>query len=698
MNHTDYKFGGRIRPKEEEQTNWTNLVELANKLMAFIYQRLSTHEQVKRSIYSIKAQDALEDLAKENGYTEEQIHIEKRDLGISGTKGREEREGLAYLIECIERGLVESVYVVHISRLFRNQTLIDAFAFGELCKKHGIIIVTPHMRLNLRDKMHMRLYRMEVERAADELELMQSRLGGARDMKGRQGHYAGESLPTGYVVDMREQIEVNGVVMDNPDHQKMRPYEPHAETVRTLFRLAFRGKTSTQIARYCEKAGIAFPPFPPELETGANLKTFHRLKRNLDGSWPVISSRVHSILRNPSYIGWRIWAGEVVSRDNHPPIIDEATFWAVQEQFGACDKRPKGETPPLPLAGLLFCGNHDIPRQMIYCNDKSAPPGSYHCRSIYAEGFCCKISAYILDTAICEAVISQCAYPELADQVLEDLVGEYEQAQQQAASHKRELKRLEQEVENLEHNFALKLSPERAAWIEREIEARMKKFRELSSLEHNPVGRMVGPKITDEDVKLVKSFLADLQIGWDAQPNDLKNSFLNLALERVVIHPNKETIRTEIFWRTGLRQELLIHRRHRKRRWAEAEDALLREHFETTSIPGLLEMFPGRSWSSIYQHARTKLGLTRPDMIGGTGRREEKMRRWTEEEDTILREYYDGEVTWAELTSRVDRPPKAFRARAHRLGLRCQPKARWEWLDKGMIGTTEGWSAPPTLQ
>jgi hypothetical protein len=292
--------------------------------------------------------------------------------------------------------------------------------------------------------------------------------------------------------------------------------------------------------------------------------------------------------------------------------------------------------------------------------------------------------------------VSQCAYPELADQVLEDIVGEYEQAQEQAASYRRELKRLEQEVEGLEHNFTLKLSPARAAWIEHQIEVRIKKIKELASLENNPVGQMVGPKVADEDVRLVKSFLADLQIGWNAQTNDLKNAFLSLVLERVVIYPNERGVRAEISWRTGLRQQLLIHRRHRKRRWTEAEDASLRRHFETAAIPDLLEMFPGRSWSSIYQHARTKLGLARPDMMGGAGRREEKMRRWTEEEDTILRQYYDDEITWAELTSRVDRPPKAFRARAHRLGLRREPQPQWEWLDQGMMGTIKEWSGPPT--
>jgi hypothetical protein len=694
MKHEKRTFGGRIRPKEDTAGGWANLVELANEGIAFIYQRLSTHEQVKRSIYSIKAQDALVDLANEDGYSKEQIHVEKRDLGVSGTKGREQREGLAYLIDCIERDMIESIYVVHISRLFRDQTLIDALAFGELCKAHQVIIVTPQMRLNLRDRMHMRLYRMEVERAADELELMQSRLGSARNLKGRQGYYCGQNLPTGYVLDLQENIKVDGKVTKNENYQKMQLYEPHAKVVRQIFRLARRRMTETQIARCCKREGIVFSSFPPELRIGANMKNFLRLRKNADGSWPVTISRVRSILKNPAYIGWRIWEGEVVTRNGHPPAVDEETFWAVQEQFGTCKKRPKEDRPPLPLAGILQCGHHDVPRQMIYSHSQKHPPGSYQCRSVYADEHCCRITAGLLDTAICEAVISQCCCSDLSDQVLNRLTSEYQQAQERAAAYKRELRRLENEVENLEHNFTLRLSPERAAWIEAEIQERLTKITELSSPENHPVGQLVGPKVTGEDVELVKAFLADLRTGWNAQPDDLKNAFLNLILERVVIYAEKRTVRAEIIWRTGLVQEILIHRRVCKRRWTEDEEKILREHFETTPILEILKLFPERTWNSIYQRARA-LDLSRPNMTGGAGRREEKLRCWTEEEDVVLRKYYDDKMTWVELLEQTGRSPKALRARAYKLGLGHKPKTQWEWIDKGMMVTKGEQSALP---
>ena len=65
MTITQHNFGRRLRPKTDKATNWENLVDLANQRMAFVYQRLSSNEQVKRSIFSTKAQDALVDLASE---------------------------------------------------------------------------------------------------------------------------------------------------------------------------------------------------------------------------------------------------------------------------------------------------------------------------------------------------------------------------------------------------------------------------------------------------------------------------------------------------------------------------------------------------------------------------------------------------------------------------------------------------------
>lgn len=701
MNGIDRSFGGRIRPKveeEDERTDWVSLVELANGGLAFVYQRLSTHEQTKKHIYSIKAQDALVDLAKEDGYDEEQIHIEKRDLGISGTKGREEREGLAYLIDCIEQDLVESIYVVHISRLFRDQTLIDAFSFGELCKQHNIIIVTPQMRLNLRDRMHMRIYRMEVERAADELELMSSRLGGALRLKGRQGYYTGGSIPPGYVLNVIKEIRVDGQLVKNPDYHKYDVYEPHAKIVRRLFRMArVLGTTVPQIIRRCRNEGIAFSPYPEELaKVKANLVGFSRTKKNPDGSWQITLSRVRSILRNPAYIGWWIYEKELIKTDNHCPIIDEETFWAAQQLFSDRPHRPKKDHPPLPLSGLLYCGDHDVPRRMMFSHGNHASRNltTYQCRDdLYS--ICSHIRAEYLDGPIGEAVISQCTYPELADQVLECLSKEYEEAKAQTAAFRREHNRLAREIENLEYNFEnARLTPERAAKVEAQIQERQSRLRGLSDLQNTEMGRLLGSSITQDDVELVKRFLSNLEVGWHAQPPELQNAFFRLVLEHVTVWHSPALIRVHLTWRTGLEQELVIHRPYREpfRFWTEGEVEVLREHFEATPRDTLMALLPNMTWRQIRSKGE-KLGLKRKvrDKRPGGGRR---YAAWEEE---ILRQHYRGELNMVEALARLDnRSEEGVRNKMRSMGLKRKydVKPKWEWVENSNLLTIKSPSVP----
>ena len=683
-----HTFGGRIRPKQEQdKVDWSNLVDLQNKGMAFIYQRLSTHEQLKRSVYSIKAQDALEDMAKEDGYSEEQIHVERRDLGISGTKGQDERAGLAYLISCIEQSMVESVYVVHISRLFRDQTLIDAFAFGELCKKQNVIIVTPQMRLNLIDRMHMRLYRMEVERAADELELMRSRLGGALRLKARQGYYTGGSIAPGYVLNTDKHICVEGKQIDNPGYHKYEIYEPHARIVRRIFELAMLpGTTVPKIIRQCRLEGVALPPLPEELaKVKGNRVSFARTEKDPEGNSILTISRVRSILRNPVYIGWWVWDGEVMCTDNHPAIIDERTFFAAQDLFEDRPHRPRSGYPQRPLSGILYCGNHDVPRRLIYSNSK---PGEkyrhpiYQCRDISDNSAHATIRADYLDIPIGEAVISQCAYPELAADVIKRLEDEYREARTRTTSYSKELRRVKQEIDNLESNYYTGiLSPERAAKIEQLIDERLKRLSELSDLQNTEIARLVGTSITQEDIELVKEFLANLSEGWESQPPEIKNAFFRLVLEQITVWPSPSDIRVCITWRTGLEQCLIVHRPYHAppRKWTEEETIILEAHYLDMPSDQLQELLPDKTWRQIRAKG-TDLGLPRVvnDRKRGGGR---LYQPW---EDEVVRRHYRGEINMQEALAELkDRTEDSLRTRLKQMGLQrdFRKKPEWEWIE-----------------
>jgi site-specific DNA recombinase len=245
----------RIKPPSVPATP-SDLVRLPLERGAFIYQRLSTHEQKRKNLWSLEMQDALVEQARADGYRDDQVLVEKRDLGISETKGKADRPGLAELIRQIEAGRVESVYVVHISRISRDQTLIDGLEFGELCRRHGVLIVMPTRRLNLRDSMHLRLYRQEIERAADEIELLKLRLGGPLRHKALSGRWDGRSVPPGYLLDDDP---------TSPNYDRYVVYEPHADVVRAIFRAQIETGTPVGAARWLRDQGIIVPAFPPEL-------------------------------------------------------------------------------------------------------------------------------------------------------------------------------------------------------------------------------------------------------------------------------------------------------------------------------------------------------------------------------------------------------------------------------------------------
>lgn len=669
-----YTFNNRIRPKEPEPS-LTDMVKLPNKKMAFVYQRLSSHEQTKRSIYSIKMQDALVDLAKENGYPDDLIYVERRDLGISGTVGEEKREGLAYLIQMIEADMVEAVYVVQTSRLYRDQTLIDGLTFAELCKKHNVIIVMPNMRLNLRDKMHMRMFRIELERAADELEMMSLRLGGAREIKAKQGFYAGGMVPLGFIIDMDK---------DSNTFEKYVPYEPHAKIVVQMFERIYELDGSTYlVAKEFQQHDRPIPFFPPNLAY-MNTRSGLQFCRKNEHGYIITPRLVRNTVTNPAMIGGWIWGGELIRWDNHAGIVDENLFWAVQDKIRNPKRRGRAvHSDPLPLAGLLYCGNHDEPAKIV----NASSGGRYMCIKDYKTnlegGVCLCVSDWILDIPICEFVISQCTYPEYTDQILKVLSDEYEKAKAKADAHKRAYARLTRKIENLKENLGYTRSQTQVEMILQMIDEKTEERKRLAQMEAYPVGRA----LSAVEVEKVKDFLSNIHQFWDVQSPKLKNEFLRIVLDRIILVHYNDDIRAKIVWRSGLEQEILIHRprgpSHVARRWSEEEDRILKENYSTATQEELEEMLPKRTWSAIVTRAKKHFGLKRKrTYCSARG----EYRRWTEEEDELVRSLYAGEITVDELVEKTGRTRVAIEARRRTLGLGPLPKnqekhVEWEVID-----------------
>jgi hypothetical protein len=108
-----------------------DLVRLPLVRKAFIYQRLSTHDPRKKSLWVLGNAGRGARAGQGRWLPRRSDHRRASRPRHGGTKGRKERPGLAALIQAIEADAVEAVYVVHISRISRDQTLIDGLEFGE---------------------------------------------------------------------------------------------------------------------------------------------------------------------------------------------------------------------------------------------------------------------------------------------------------------------------------------------------------------------------------------------------------------------------------------------------------------------------------------------------------------------------------------------------------------------------------------
>jgi DNA invertase Pin-like site-specific DNA recombinase len=680
----------RIKPTVPPQEPG-DMVRLPLRSKAFIYQRLSTHEQRKKNLWSLEMQDALAEQAKADGYREDQIIVERRDLGISGTKGWEERPGLAALIRAIEADEVEAVYVVHISRISRDQTLIDGLEFGELCKQHHVLIVMPTMRLNLRDAMHLRLYRQEIERAADEIELLKMRLGGPRRHKALSGRFDGRSVAPGYLIDHNAQSE---------SYERYVIYPPHAEVVRAIFRAVLATGTPTRAARWLRERGILFPYFRPEVPPedimrSSLIRIPHPSRR--PGGFAISRKLVQSIATNPVYLGWWLVDGRVVHTNNHPAIIEEETFVMAQEtmtQHGRKHGRSGGLGSPIPqlLSGLVWCVRHEVPQKMY---GVAHGHGRYICDHGYhnaqTDHHCTLLDARILDEPITDVVLQQCGFAEYAESVLDQIETEYNVAREEARRRQRELTHLQQEVETLKHNLALTRSPEQVAIIFEQVDRRMQRMAELSDVNNMPVGRT----LSAAQVATVKAFLADLRLGWAKQPSALKNELLRLILERVLVKAERDYVEAKILWRSGPQQRLWIERPPRRWSgnvpWSEEDNAWLRAHYATATREERQARFPHRMPKAIVKQAR-RLGLNRP--LKGIAKPNRPL--WTEDENELLRAYVMGQSSYAELRAKLPgRTWEAIESQRWVLGLRHQQHPIYYRLDQD-IGDIVSKGSPPS--
>jgi hypothetical protein len=333
---------GRLLTFKTEREELQTTIEATDKktlpIRAYvqIYPRVSTPEQMK-NVSAEMQQDKK--FALRCGWTEELIIMDTRDLGVSGRLRMEDRLAFSDMITRISEGEVKIIIAANVSRLFRDRWGKEYARFMEICFTYGVRVVIPNKTrtgieyiYDFSKTSDVELFRRKCEESWSYIENQVGMMHAYRNELGYAGCWVGSSIPTGFMVDLREII--NGE--ENPNYRKYIPYHPWAVHVARLTeRYRELVGSINELFRELERTGFLFPPldetFPKELYSRIPITPVYENpddpedKRIIKGYKIASLYGLKSILRNPANIGHHVYKG-VIRYNNHPAIVPYMDF------------------------------------------------------------------------------------------------------------------------------------------------------------------------------------------------------------------------------------------------------------------------------------------------------------------------------------------------------------------------------------
>ncbi len=127
----------------------------------------------------------------------------------------------------------------------------------------------------------------------------------------------------------------------------------------------------------------------------------------------------------------------------------------------------------------------------------------------------------------------------------------------------------------------------------------------------------------------------------------MRNAFLRVVLDRILVEEVEDRFHLEIHWHSGFKQKLIVYRPAvslPKTRWTEQEETLISQYYSTSTPEEMMKLLPKRPWDEIRRRARlltVKRGF--PDMTGS------KNPHWADEEDQTLRDFDICKIAYTEM-------------------------------------------------
>jgi site-specific DNA recombinase len=290
-----------------------------------IYTRKSSEEGLEQDFNSLHAQrDACQAFIlsqKHEGWAAASARYD--DGGFSG--GSMSRPALERLLMDVKAGRIDVVVVYKVDRLTRSLT--DFARIVEVFDTNGVSFVSVTQQFNTTSSMGRLTLNVLLSFAQFEREVTAERIRDKIAASKQKGLWMGGLPPLGY--DVRDkQLVVN---------------EAEAEVVREVFRLYLEIGSVRRLKEELDRRGMV---------TKVRIQTDGREV----GGKPFSRGHLYALLLNPLYAG-KVRHRGVHYAGRHEPIIDEATFAAVQARLAAqapSRQAARNEASPHLLTGMLY--------------------------------------------------------------------------------------------------------------------------------------------------------------------------------------------------------------------------------------------------------------------------------------------------------------------------------------------------------
>ena len=375
------------------------------RLLAVVYVRQSTPQQLQNNQESTRRQYELAERACRMGWPETAVRVIDDDLGMSGASSQN-RAGFQRLVAAIGMGEVGIVLVTEVSRLSRLNS--DWHRVIELCAVFRTLIADEEGVYDPQGPNDRLLLGVKGTLFAAELHILHARMQGALRSKAERGELA-VALPVGY------RRRPDGVVMQDPD-------DAVRLAITTVFeRFAALGNARAVLRHFIEH-GLALPRLVQAGPDSGRIvweqpvyRMFYRILTNpaYAGTFVYGRCRQEIITGDPPLATTRrlpLEAWSIVVRDVYPAYIGHETFLANRLKlranrynFAAKGRGAAREGAAL-LQGLVHCGR--CGRQMGVSYGRQQP--RYQCRRAQidrAEALCQSFIAGTIDGMVVQAFL-----------------------------------------------------------------------------------------------------------------------------------------------------------------------------------------------------------------------------------------------------------------------------------------------------